>query len=106
MTTPETVALPMPVVVTRHQCPHCRRYTRADPKRVQWHMARCWHNPGARGCKTCKHFEPSAPGPYEGDPGWPEECGAEDGPALERPIVHCPFWEPDAHHTTPAPAAG
>lgn len=23
-------------------------------------MGRCWHNPEARGCKTCKHFESAA----------------------------------------------
>ncbi|MGW4040445.1 hypothetical protein ACWEIM_29920 [Streptomyces sp. NPDC004778] len=100
------VPLPMPVVVTRHQCSHCRRYTRASLTRVQQHMAVCWKNPAARGCKTCRHFEPPEPGPYDEHPGWPEGCGADGGPELERPIVHCPLWEPDAHHTTPAPAAG
>ena len=79
------VPLPMPVVVTRHQCPHCRRYTRASLTRVQQHMDVCWKNTAARGCKTCRHFEPAtSEGPYEGHPGWPEECGAGEG--IGRPV--------------------
>ncbi|MCW2768525.1 MAG: hypothetical protein JWO11_4484 [Nocardioides sp.] len=48
---------PIPVRVLRHKCPHCGR-TASRPGRAREHIARCWHNPEARGCKTCKHFEP------------------------------------------------
>jgi hypothetical protein len=89
-----TTDLPMPVVVTRHQCPHCRRYTRASRPRVEQHMAVCWRNPAARACKTCKHFEPAtSDGPYPEHPGWPEECGAGKGIELEQPITNCKYWE-------------
>ena len=47
---------PIPVRVLRHKCPHCPR-TATRPVRVREHMARCWYNPAARGCKTCAHFE-------------------------------------------------
>ena len=69
---------PIPVRVLRHKCPFCPR-THARPVRAREHIARCWYNPEARGCKTCKHFEPA-----EGDsPDWttgyggsytPEDC--------------------------------
>ena len=98
-----TVDLPAPITVTRHQCPHCRRYTRAKRERVEEHMGRCWQNPAARGCKTCVHFEPADPdGPYPEHPGWPEGCRHEDGPELERPIVGCPLWELRPQMTTSA----
>ncbi len=50
---------PIPVRVLRHKCPHCSR-TASRPVRVREHMARCWYNPAARGCKTCAHFEQDA----------------------------------------------
>lgn len=90
-------AQPLPMVVTRHQCPHCGT-TRAKKPAAAAHIARCWQTPAARGCKTCKHFEPAtSEGPYPEHPGWPEECAAGEGIELERPIVDCPFWE---HSTT------
>jgi hypothetical protein len=49
-------AQPIAVMVTRHKCPFCPR-TAARPGRAREHIARCWFNPEARGCKTCKHFE-------------------------------------------------
>lgn len=47
---------PIPVKVTRYRCPHCPR-TGSSKARARTHMARCWYNPAARGCKTCKHFD-------------------------------------------------
>ncbi|MFJ8555287.1 hypothetical protein [Streptomyces sp. NPDC093676] len=89
-----TVDLPLPVVVTRHQCPHCRRYTRARRDRVKQHMARCWQNPAARACKTCVHYEPADPdGPYPEHPGWPEGC-AQDRDLANGLHVHCPSHTP------------
>lgn len=90
-------AQPLPVVVTRHQCPHCGT-TRAKKPAAAAHIGRCWQNPDARGCKTCKFFEPAtSEGPYSEHPGWPEECGAGEGIELEHPIVDCSFWQPNAH---------
>ncbi|MEU8829394.1 hypothetical protein [Streptomyces sp900116325] len=84
--------LPIPLVVTRHQCPHCRR-TWAKPAAATAHIGRCWKNPAASGCKTCTHFVPPEEGPYLGDPGWPEDCGV--GRDLRNGLViHCPLWEP------------
>lgn len=100
---PTAVDLPMPVVVTRHQCPHCRRYTRADPKRVEWHMARCFKNPGARTCKTCAHHQEESidhghyciPGRRCGCNDWDEACIHPDGPEddYKFPVINCPLWK-------------
>ncbi|MFE2712281.1 hypothetical protein ACFXKI_09890 [Streptomyces mirabilis] len=83
------VDLPMPVVVSRHQCPFCRRFTRADIRQVNDHMTRCWQNPGLRCCKTCVHHQDA--GPYDD-----ESCTHPDGPEWEAyrfPVLHCPIWE-------------
>ena len=67
-------AQPIAVKVTRYKCPHCPR-TAARPGRAREHMARCWFNPEARGCKTCKHFEEAvddSPDPTIGYPGYPD----------------------------------
>jgi hypothetical protein len=50
---------PIPVLVRRFACPHCR-YRRAKRDAVAAHIGRCWFNPANRTCKTCKHFEPVA----------------------------------------------
>jgi hypothetical protein len=94
----------MPVVVTRHQCPHCRRYTRADPKRVQWHMGRCLKSAAARNCGTCKHYQPEVrdwghqchPGYHCPCNDWDEACTHADGPEedFKFPIQNCALWEP------------
>lgn len=92
-----TVSLPIPVVVTRHQCPHCRR-TWSKPAAATAHIGRCWKNPAAAGCKTCAHFdqEPTGESCFPGRPcncndGY-EQCGVgrdiDGGPA-----IHCPLWE-------------
>jgi hypothetical protein len=89
------VDLPMPVVVSRHQCPFCRRYTRANLAQVRDHMTRCWINPALKTCKTCTHHQDAS-----GTPGSPEEwlesCTRPDGPEYEDyqfPVLHCPLWE-------------
>lgn len=93
------VDLPTPVLVTRYQCPHCRRYTRADARRVAEHMTRCWQNPELRCCKTCDHFEPEVPAnrcwgdPYCNCPGQSEGCAVDAWPAgVPFPVTHCPQW--------------
>lgn len=57
-----TVVLPIPVVVTRHQCPFCRR-TRAHKAAAVAHIGRCWFNPAVRSCKTCQHLDVDPGGP-------------------------------------------
>jgi len=80
---------PIPVRVLRHACPHCGR-THSRPSRAREHMARCWFNPGARGCKTCKHFNPAWGEPAEPDigyRGYHEPEGCEVGVSLAgRPV--------------------
>jgi hypothetical protein len=114
------VTAPIPVRVLRHACPHCRR-THSRPGRAREHMARCWHNPDAKGCKTCKHFETYG-GEYGdhcgigvslkgrpackpcggrgetfdlGDLGASEcyECGGDGAEIKAGPIVGCDRWE-------------
>lgn len=97
------VDLPTPIVVQRHQCPFCRRYTRADPARVEWHMARCFQNPAARNCKTCEHHQPESidyghqcwPGRRCGCNDWDEACLHPDGPEddYKFPVQNCPLWQ-------------
>lgn len=84
------VDLPMPVVVTRHQCPYCRRFTRASIAPVHAHMTRCWKNPALRSCKTCVHHQDGS------HPEDDESCTRTDGPEYEDyqfPVLHCPLWE-------------
>ncbi|HEY9415037.1 MAG TPA: hypothetical protein VIQ30_09790 [Pseudonocardia sp.] len=47
---------PIPFRVTRYRCPHCPRTASSKARTVE-HIGRCWRNPAARGCKTCKHFD-------------------------------------------------
>lgn len=87
------IDLPMPVVVSRHQCPFCRRFTRASLAQVQDHMGRCWQNPGLRCCKTCDHHQDGS------HPEDDESCRHPDGPEPEDyrfPVLHCPLWQPAA----------
>lgn len=89
------VDLPMPAVVSRHQCPYCRRFTRASLTQVQDHMTRCWTNPVLRCCKTCTHHQNASGTPGSPDE-WLESCTQPDGPEPEDyvfPVLHCPLWE-------------
>jgi len=52
------VTEPIPVRVTRYRCPHCHR-THSNKRSASQHIDRCWHNPDARGCKTCAHYTPA-----------------------------------------------
>jgi hypothetical protein len=70
------VTAPIPVRVLRYRCPHCPR-TGSSKARITDHISRCWTNPAAHGCKTCRHYRPGIPG--EIDTGWPgemEHCAA------------------------------
>lgn len=95
------VDLPTPIVVQRHQCPHCRRYTRADPARVVWHMGRCLKNAAARNCGTCEHHQPQQrgedcyPGRHCTCNDWDEACTHPEGPEVDYqfPVQGCPLWE-------------
>jgi hypothetical protein len=89
------IDLPTPVVVSRHQCPFCRRYTRADHRQVTDHMTRCWQNPRLRCCKTCTHHQDASGTPGHIDE-WVEACTHPAGPEHEEyrfPVLHCPLWE-------------
>ncbi|WP_330328223.1 hypothetical protein [Streptomyces pseudovenezuelae] len=88
------VDLPMPRVVNRHQCPFCRRFTRADLRQVQNHMTRCWINPALRTCKTCTHHQDASGTPGSPDE-WLEACTNPAGPEedYQFPVLHCPIWE-------------
>lgn len=82
--------IPIQITVTRYVCPFCRR-GRSTGKAAVAHIARCWRNPAARACKTCKHYDAGVLAGYE-DPPMPEECEAgvdiDDGL-----IVACESWE-------------
>ncbi len=90
------VDLPVPVVVSRHQCPFCRRFTRAGLAQVRDHMTRCWQNPVLRCCKTCTHHQNASGTPGTPDE-WVESCTNPDGAEWDDyqfPVLHCPLWEP------------
>ena len=102
---------PIAIRVTRYRCPTCAR-SHSTKSRCREHIARCWFNPEARGCKTCRHFEFG----YEGEEcavgvslagrpecdtclGLFEDCEACGGnwPAVKPgPIVHCDKWEAES----------
>ncbi|MEV6404000.1 hypothetical protein AB0M58_13780 [Streptomyces bobili] len=89
-------AVAIPVVVTRFRCPHCPA-SRAKKSAAEAHVARCWHNPAVRACKTCVHYEPAVPGgcwgdPYCNCPDTPESCAL--GIAVPM-VTDCPQWQPD-----------
>lgn len=89
------IGMPTPIVVARHQCPFCRRFTRADHRQVQDHMTRCWQNPALRCCRTCPHHQPEVR-TSSGIDDWDESCTHPDGPDFEEyrfPVLHCPLWE-------------
>lgn len=106
---------PIPFTVTRYRCPTCPR-TGSSKARITEHIGRCWTNPEARGCKTCKHFEPYGPENADGcavdvdlsgrapcpaclgigpDPWNPKcsHCGGDGHEVKPGPIVHCDRWE-------------
>jgi len=108
---------PIPFTTTRYRCPHCPR-TAANNSRMREHIGRCWLNPAARGCKTCKHYEQRAEnevcmvgvdltgrpecktcagfGDVPGEDLGMTECPdcAGDGAEIKPgPIVHCGTWE-------------
>lgn len=88
---------PIPIRVTRYQCPDCRR-THSKKAAATAHIARCWHNPNNRGCKTCAHYEPAGNGAQcvPGDQctcnSHPEFCNYDAGRALASPLTNCPDW--------------
>ena len=111
------MAEPIAVRVTRYRCPHCARSHSSRGRAVQ-HVGRCWRNPEAHGCKTCRHFDAT----YEdygedcdlgvdltGKPGcdncvagfvgaWDSgekcpECKGNPEPVKPGPILHCEKWE-------------
>ncbi|BBB01048.1 hypothetical protein RVR_8282 [Actinacidiphila reveromycinica] len=84
-------ALPVILQVVRYRCPFCTR-SRAKKTVTEQHIARCWHNPEVRSCKTCVHYEPAEEGPYPEHPGWPESCGAEHD-ITAGIATGCPQWE-------------
>jgi len=95
------VSQPEPIVLTvkRYKCPHCNR-SRSARKATVEHMTRCWHNPAARGCRTCGNYSPAEdacgcePGCNwgNGGEGIPEHC--EAGVSLKLgPIVQCEKWK-------------
>ena len=48
-------AEPKVITVKRYVCQFCNR-GHSTRKAATEHIARCWKNPAARGCKTCVHF--------------------------------------------------
>lgn len=106
---------PIPVRVTRYACPSCSR-THSSKAGARRHIGRCWYNPEARGCKTCKHYEPAEPsGDYcfpgrfcRCNEGTEESCAVgvslagsmpdpldphDSEPVRPGPIVGCEKWE-------------
>lgn len=94
---------PVRAVVVRWRCPFCGR-SHSDRPRTRRHMERCWFNPAAKSCKTCRFFQPAI-SDCAGTPGC--GCGNEElchkGLAVAVPTelrpdrmtfpLHCAGWE-------------
>ncbi len=50
MNAPEPVA----IRVTRYRCPFCKNSS-SRKAGIRPHIGRCWYNPDARACGTCRH---------------------------------------------------
>lgn len=112
------MSAPIAVRVTRYRCPFCAR-SHSSRGRAAEHIGRCWRNPEARGCKTCRHFDATyedygedcdlgvdlAGRPqceacggmgYVGEWDIGHKCPACNGnpePVKAGPIIHCDKWE-------------
>jgi len=86
---------PIAVQVTRYRCPFCPRSLSSKTRMVE-HIGKCWNNPAARGCKTCRHFMPDESEP---DVGYvePEQCAADVGLSGGCAVCGLPP-EPGQHH--------
>jgi hypothetical protein len=89
------VAEPERFTAVRWRCPHCQR-SRSSKKAITEHMARCWWNPDAKGCKTCEHYYPGDNG-CEGDPycncASPESCDVGLLIPASGLMIRCEKWE-------------
>jgi hypothetical protein len=91
----------VPVMVQRFECPFCKR-RRSAKKAVREHIARCWHNPAARSCKTCANFtdEPGsgeyceAGRPCPCNQGYRECRAGVQGVDAGEIKTGCPLWRP------------
>jgi hypothetical protein len=84
------------VLVTRYQCPHCTR-SRSRKSATVEHIARCWHNPAARSCKTCDHYDQGSNGcidDYYCNCASGEKCWAGVDLSDGQLRIHCPKWSP------------
>jgi hypothetical protein len=90
-------AVPIAFTATRYRCPFCSR-SRSARKATAAHIERCWHNPEARGCKTCANYYPGDSGCGIHNPvcncASPEMCMANVA-AFNGPLIHCDQWEPE-----------
>jgi hypothetical protein len=94
---------PVAIRVTRFRCPFCRRSS-SRKAGIRLHITRCWRNPAARACGSCRHYIPAeGGGRMIGDPGTDLGCaiGCEthetdpdaDGDGIKRTVRGCPGWE-------------
>ena len=83
-------AEPIEYTTKRYRCPHCPR-SLAKRSAMVVHIDRCWYNPAARSCKTCRHLEP------------PDCCGEPQAYGCYTPM--CPT-EPTCVRGVELPAAG
>lgn len=102
---PDLAVAPIPVTVTRFECPFCR-HRRSARKAAREHIARCWLNPAARSCKTCANFT-DEPGGDPCEAGRPCACNQGyrackagiPGVAAGEIKSGCPLWLPkEADH--------
>lgn len=89
---------PIAVKVTRWRCPHCAR-SHSTRARCTDHIGRCWQNPGARGCKTCAHYNPERPADVD-YPGAFEYCAINANDLDGHPA--CPACHGEGWADTPS----
>lgn len=90
--------MPIPFTATRYRCPFCAR-SRSHKKATAEHIARCWHNPSVRSCKTCANYEPpnAGCGEYRCNCDSGDFCGVGVKLPQGGPVTNCEKWEVESH---------
>lgn len=94
MTDIEITPKPQPRIVIRKrfQCPFCS-FSRATKRLVVEHIARCWHDPANKTCRSCVFFERGHLEGYVLEREVPDACALGEPVQPKEPVVGCHLWQ-------------